>query len=222
MSASENISFWKKKSEIDYIPLFVFLWFSLNAWMRDRFFKEKRDRDRVNLLKRGRVSLFNTFTGLIETPGVDGNRFRAEFGELHRALVDARIPYSQLPDKMISFDCCIIEWKGKQSEPESLIISEEEADESSAVENDSVEADESSAAESDSVLEESEQDRIQIDDNLWVENNTERLFAAYMEIVYQIRCALFHGDLAIISDDPAKKRVVQQLYLTLSMVMRDV
>ena len=220
MSASENISFWKKKSEIDYIPLFVFLWFSLNAWMRDRFFKEKRDRDRVNLLKRGGVSLFNTFIGLIETPGVDGNRFRAEFGELHRALVDARIPYSQLPDKMISFDCCIIEWKGKQSEPESL-ISVEEGDESSAAESEE-EGNESSAAENDSVLEESEQDRIQIDDNLWVENDTQRLFAAYIEIVYQIRCALFHGDLAIISDDPAKKRVVQQLYLTLSMVMRDV
>ena len=36
MSSSKNISLWKKKAEIDYIPIFMSLWLSLNAWMRDR------------------------------------------------------------------------------------------------------------------------------------------------------------------------------------------
>ena len=50
MSTAENISLWKKKSEIDYMPLFISLWFSLNSWMTDRF-EGENDRDRLNLLK---------------------------------------------------------------------------------------------------------------------------------------------------------------------------
>ncbi len=37
--------------------------------------------------------------------------------------------------------------------------------------------------------------KIEIENGLWVDSNTDRLFAAYVEIVYQVRCALFHGDL---------------------------
>ena len=36
MSASEIIARWKQKSKIDHIPLFISLWLSLNAWMKDR------------------------------------------------------------------------------------------------------------------------------------------------------------------------------------------
>ncbi len=54
----ENFSFWKKKSEIDYIPLFVFLWFALNVWMKNHFEMETpdktktSDRNRLDMLKR--------------------------------------------------------------------------------------------------------------------------------------------------------------------------
>ena len=64
------------------------------------------------------------------------------------------------------------------------------------------------------------QETIALDDDLKVENNPERLFAAYIEIVYQIRCALFHGDLAPTPKE--NKKVIQHLYLTLSMVMEDI
>ena len=67
MSVSENISFWKRKSGIDYIPLFVFLWFALNAWMRDHFFKETSDRQRLDMLKRSGGSLLDAFNRLILT-----------------------------------------------------------------------------------------------------------------------------------------------------------
>jgi len=52
MSNSENVSLWKEKAKIDYIPLFISRWFSLNAWMNNRFNKTK-DRDILELLKRG-------------------------------------------------------------------------------------------------------------------------------------------------------------------------
>ena len=209
MSVSENISFWKKKSEIDYIPLFVFLWFALNVWMRDHFFKETNDRQRLNMLKRSGGSLLGAFNRLILAQNANGERFRSEFGELHDALVSARIPYDEnrWPNKTINFDCCIIDWNNGQPDFESILVfSEEIGDDSGADSNPGSD----------------EKNKIELNDDLWVENDPERLFAAYMEIVYQIRNSLFHGDLATNTEDIANKRVVRQLYLTLSMVMEDI
>ena len=60
MSSSENISLWKKKAKIDYIPIFMSLWLSLNAWMRDRI-REKTDRKIVNYLKSNGLDLKDKF-----------------------------------------------------------------------------------------------------------------------------------------------------------------
>ena len=209
MSVSENISFWKKKSEIDYIPLFVFLWFALNVWMKDHFFQETSDHQRLDLLKRSGGSLLGAFNRLILAQNANGERFRAEFGELHDALVSACIPYNEnrWPNKTIDFGCCIIDWNNGQPDFESILVLNGEIGDDS-VSNNNPAFDENN--------------RIELNDDLWVENDPERLFAAYMEIVYQIRNSLFHGDLATNTDDIANKRVVRQLYLTLSMVMEDI
>ena len=192
MSTSENISLWKKKAEIDYIPLFVSLWFSLNAWMRDRFIAST-DRELLNLLKEGRHSVADQFFGLIgaESNDARGNSFKGNLAELHRALVNANIPYSlrNHQDKTVSLDCCIIDWNNGQPVFETVLKGV------------------------------SDTGKLTIDNNLWIEDDQERLFAAYMEIVYQIRCALFHGDLAPI---PANERVIRHLYITLSMIMERV
>ena len=197
----ENFSFWKKKSEIDYIPLFVFLWFALNVWMRDHFKKEDSDRKRLDMLKRSGGSLLGAFNRLILAKNVNGERFRSEFGELHDALVGAYIPYNEdrWPNRTINFDCCIINWNNGQPKFESILVLEEEIDDDTASYN-----------------------YIELNDDLCVENDPERLFAAYMEMVYQIRCSLIHGDLDRNIEDIANKRVVRQLYLTLSMVMEDI
>ena len=209
MSVSENISFWKKKSEIDYIPLFVFLWFALNAWMRDHFFKETSDRQRLDMLKRSGGSLLGAFNRLILAQNANGERFRAEFGELHNALVGACIPYNEnrWPNKTIDFDCCIIDWNNGHPKFESILVLNEEPGDVSASNNNPTS---------------DEKNKIKLNDDLWVENDHERLFAAYMEMVYQIRNSLFHGDLATNTEDIVNKRVVRQLYLTLSMVMEDI
>ena len=190
MSTSENISSWKKKAEIDYIPLFIFLWFSLNAWMRDHY-NESKDREMLELLKGkgGRNKLFDRFAELINEKGSNGSRFRGNLGELYRALEDAKIPYDKWPEKFISFECCIIDWNNGQ--PKFGLVSRTKF----------------------------QHNKIQIDDDLWFENDIERLFAAYIEIVYQIRCTLFHGNLA-----PKKEneRVIRELYLTLLLIMEKV
>ena len=196
----ENFSFWKEKSEIDYIPLFVFLWFALNVWMRDHFEKETTDRKRLDMLKSSGGALLGAFNRLILAQNTNGERFRAEFGELHDALVSARIPYNKdrWPNRTIDFDCCIIDWNNGQPKFESILVLDEIDDDTAAY------------------------NYIELNDELYVENDPERLFAAYMEIVYQIRCTLIHVDLDINIEDIAHKRVVRQLYITLSMVMEDI
>ena len=188
MSAAENISLWKKRAEIDYIPPFISLWLSLNAWMRDRYTVCK-DREMLELLKAGGNRLSNRFAELIHAKDSNGSTFRGNFGELQRALINANIPYDKYQDKIISFDCCILEWNNGQIEFVQVSKGKRQ------------------------------RAKIKIDDNFWVENDTNRVFAGYMEIVYQIRCALFHGNLA---PKPQNERVIKQLYLTLSMITEHV
>lgn len=186
MSTSENISLWKKRAEIDYIPPFISLWLSLNAWMRDRYRPEK-DREMLELLKGGGNTLSDRFAELIHASDSSGSAFRGSIGELHRALLNAHIPYdNRWPGEIISFASCPISWNDGLPDLESVLKTK------------------------------NQRDKIPIDDDLWFEKDAGRLFAAYMEIVYQIRCALFHGHLAPIPDNV---RVIRQLYFTLSMIM---
>ena len=209
--ASKNFSFWKAKSQIDYQPLFLFLWLALNVWMKNHFNKKENeeneddkkvysDRNRLDMLKRSGGDLLGAFSRLILAKNVDGERFRAEFGELHDALVGARIPYNEnrWPNKTIDFDCCIIDWNNGNPQFESILVLEEIDDETPSY------------------------NYIELNDNLSVENDPERLFRTYMEIVYQIRNTLIHGDLDKNIEDIAHIRVVRQLYITLSMVMEDI
>ena len=204
MSNPEIIKLWKEKAEIDYIPPFMSLWVSLNAWMKDSFTYDI-ERDGVESLKDSAPLLLDKFKELIGTQSINGVLFRGYFGELHWALSNVRIPYNIRPAQIISFECCIIDWNHGNPQFDSILI-EGEADNLSF----------ETPIETDEIM----QETIALDDDLKVENNPERLFAAYIEIVYQIRCALFHGDLAPTPEE--NKKVIQHLYLTLSMVMEDI
>ena len=190
MSTAENISLWKKKAEIDYIPLFMSLWLSFNAWAKDRF-RAVRDREFINLCKSGEHPLSSKFSGLMHADDASGNRFRGNLAELHRALENADIRYTnkQWNNKKVSFSNCIIDWANGSPEFVSILKSKHQ------------------------------QSKIRIDEGLWVENDNNRLFAAYIEILYQVRCALFHGNLPPISEN---ERVIRGLYLTLLMIMEQV
>ncbi len=204
MSNPEIIKLWKEKAQIDYIPPFMSLWVSLNAWMKKKFEYDK-ERDGVESLKDSAPLLLNKFKELIGVESINGVLFRGYFGELHRALSSACIPYNTRPNKIISFKCCLIDWNHGDPQFEPVLIEDK-------VNN--------SSFETPTEVDEISQETINLDDDLKVENNPERLFSAYIEIVYQVRCALFHGDLA--PTRKKNKQVIQQLYLTLSMVMEDI
>lgn len=186
MSNSENISLWKKKADIDYIPLFMSLWLCCNAWMRDRY-NLNQDRPLLDLLKRNENILKDEFAELIH----QNSRFRSNFAELYRALdnVDIRYTKGTCKGEKVSFKKCIIDWANGSPELVSILKTK------------------------------GQHSKIEIEEGLWVEDDNNCLFAAYIEILYQVRCALFHGNLP---PKPDNERVIRTLYLTLSMIMEKV
>lgn len=197
MSDSENIyQLWKQRAEIDYIPPFMALWLALNAWMKDYsgLSPDRTDRDGLEELKRNDSVLFDRFAELIGAQGIDGTLFRGYLGELHHTLVKAHISYDRRP-QIISFDCCMIEWNNGRPTFASIVA--EKVDGPFEI----------------------GRSEINLGDDLWIASTPEQLFAVYIEIVYQIRCALFHGDFAPTAEN---REVIRHLYLTLSMIMEDV
>lgn len=204
MSDSENIyQLWKQRAEIDYIPPFMALWLALNAWMKkdsSGLSPHRRDRDRLEELKRNDSELSDRFAELIGVQSIDGTLFRGYLGELHQTLVKAHISYDRR-EQIISFDCCMIEWNNGQPTFASIVA--EKVDGPFEI----------------GQLDEIGELKINLGDDLWIASTPEQLFAVYIEIVYQIRCALFHGDFAPTAEN---REVIRHLYLTLSMIMEDV
>lgn len=189
---------WKEKSRVDYPPIFVALWFSFNAWIKKEYNSKNKpiakDRDYINSLKKdGSSPLISIFAELInpDNPDESSSKFRSDFAELIKSLINANIRYDKNPEKMISFENCVIEWDTKLGGAESQKYV--------------------------SVMKkERQQQKIKIGNELWIENDMQYVFAAYIEILYQIRCAFFHGTLSPIEKN---ERVIRHLYLTLSVLM---
>ncbi len=216
MSDSNNIFLWKQKSEIDYIPLFIPLWLSLNAWLRDSFkFEEgKTDRDAIEWLKRGPNKLYYKFSELIKGEHSDAITFRGYFSELHHALENADIKFHKLPkqlenspNKKVSFENTIlVDSKNKDTNPKS--------------ESNTNEKKQKTDLKFETVIRgKRQQDKIKISPDFYIDENIDNVFRAYIENLYQVRCTLFHGDLPPSKDN---ERVIRALYLTLQMIMESV
>ena len=206
-SDNEKICVWKERAAIDYVPPFMNLWLCLNAWMTAEYPKLSGDRNKLNRLKASPSPLLDRFKGLFKglmgASDLNATLFRSYFAELHHALVDADIRYHHFPDKIVGFDCCLIDQTANPRIFESILGQPREITDIHA------------SFESEDI----EQEVIKLDDDVWVEGDTERLFKAYIEIVYQVRCNLFHGDLV---PDADNHRVIRLLYLMLFMTMEDI
>ena len=196
-SDTEKISVWKERAAIDYVPPFMNLWLCLNAWMNNESEKGVRERVKVNKLKEDSSSLLDRFQRLLRAEDLQATLFKSYFADLHRALVIADIPYHLYPGNIVRFDCCLIDQTANPRTFESILVQQEEITFNASFESGDIE----------------------LDDDVWVEGNTERLFKAYIEIVYQVRCNLFHGDLV---PDPENHRVIRLLYSMLWMIMEDI
>lgn len=193
MSKSKNISLWKKKSKIDYTPIFVALWLSFNAWLKKEYQNITTDRQYINLLKRSSSPLSDRFAELINPNNINESplKFRGDFTGLIKSLDNANIHYHKNEEETISFKNCVVEWNTNLKEGEKQIYMS-------------------------IIKKETDPSKIKIGENSWIDDNVELVFAAYIENLYQIRCAFFHGALPPIEEN---ERVIKHLYLTLSMLM---
>ena len=198
-SDTEKISGWKQRAAIDYVPPFMNLWLCLNAWMNKKYSNLSRERDKLNKLKKDSSSLLDRFQRLLRAEDLQATLFKSYFADLHRALESADIPYHKSPDNIVRFDSCLIDQTINPLTFESILVQPGDI----------------TTNESGDV----EQKPIKLDDDVWIEGDTERLFKAYIEIVYQIRCNLFHGDLV---PDSENHRVIRLLYSMLWMIMEDI
>lgn len=201
-SDNENIRVWKERAAIDYVPPFMNLWLCLNAWMNNESEDELVERDKLNNLKNNPSSLLERFRELMSSEGINATLFRSYFAELHRALINAHIPYHKYRDNIVRFDCCLIDQQTSPRTFESILVRQEEITANAPSESNEI-----------------EQVEIELDDDWCLERDPERLFKAYIEIVYQVRCNLFHGDLV---PDIENHRVIRLLYLMLFMIMEDI
>ena len=147
------------------------------------------DRARLESLKTPGHPVSERFSGLIQAGDATSTRFKANLAELSRALDNALIPYDRFAGRRVQFSNCILDWNNGQPDFGTILKTR------------------------------NQRNKLKIDDNLWVSNNINGVYAVYIEIVYQIRCALFHGKLP---PTPANERVIRQLYVTLSIIMEPI
>jgi hypothetical protein len=201
-SDNEKIRVWKARAAIDYMSPFMNLWLCLNAWMNNESEAGLNERQKLNNLKEGPSPLLDRFRELMTDEGIHATLFRSYFAELYHALINADIRYHRFPDKIVRFDCCLIDQTTCPPNFESILVPPGEITANTPSDSSDI-----------------EQEVIELDDDLWIEGDTERLFKAYIESVYQVRCNLFHGDLV---PDAESHQVIRLLYLTLFLIMEDI
>ncbi len=192
--SSNKISEWKKKSEVDYIPLCVNLWLSFNAWYKDEYKKfnngkEGRDNQCIKFLKNkcdnGNI-IYKTFSKLIQ----ENSHFKFLFGSLHKALLNAELYYNSYCGGRysISFENVSIESNSKEK-PSNLVKTKRS------------------------------RNKLLLCDNIFFTDNITLIYKAYIEIMYKIRCMLIHGDLEMKDN---QKDVIKYLYLIQYELMTDI
>lgn len=88
---SDNISEWRKLSDIDYFSQFIKAWLTINAWLTHRYPSIKMDREKINQLKNN-SQIKDKIIHLLDGAGdVEKKNFRIHVSTLHKELEANRI-----------------------------------------------------------------------------------------------------------------------------------
>lgn len=188
----EQISEWKKKAEIDYIPICVNLWLSFNAWYKEEYKSHNKgkianDTECIKFLKKqcnDGNKIYKNFSKLIQ----EDQNFQNLFANFSKSLLNADLHYKHYFDEKynISFENSLIDDREK---PVNLIKNK------------------------------NSHNKIKLSKEIYFLNDIDAIYKAYIEIMYKIRCMLIHGDLKM---DEMEKRVIKYLYLIQYELMKDI
>ena len=181
---------WRDKAEVDYFPQLVILWLSANSWYRSHYseIESKRDRDFLNKLREDHSTRNKLFARFNKLLQADGTKGRAELINYIEGLFFALNTANLLWDEELSTS--LISFSNCLFVPFPKKY--------------------------DSLIVNLYASGIRINENLKLTDDKSVLFNGFLEIIYQVRCQLVHGQL---EPNDENHEVVKQCYFLLQELM---
>ena len=163
---------WLSKAEVDYFSQFMALWMGFNSWYRSHYSElDKNDRAFIEKLKSdfaGRNQLYSKFNTLIAEDRIKENlRFKSDLESLHYSLNRTNLSYPKgYCNTGISFESALYDYAQRKNHISYINL----------------------------IKRSRQPEKIKLDE-VYIASDAEKVFPCLMEILYQIRCLLFHGNL---------------------------
>lgn len=182
---------WRAKAEVDYFPQLVLLWLSTNAWYRSHYSEitTRRDRDFLDKLRIDRTARNKIYTRFDRTLSAADTKDRAELVNTIEALFFALNNAQLLWDESNTSSGITLNNCLLTSNPKTY----------------------------GSLVVKKRAPGIKISDKLKLTDDRSALFNGFLEIIYQVRCQLVHGQL---EPNDENHEVVKQCYFMLHLLMR--
>jgi len=215
MPGAENISKWFNAAEIDYFSAFIKLWLSFNAWYRHHYNESfiKKDREHINII---RGIYVNNSQNLQDFDRTDRNIIRKKFLrmiKLEQNDIEAK-EFRKLIEKFLYlFKNYSVGGRFDGQNLESKNLSE-----FFLPPDKSVQAIRRGITENRFFSLGDAPDKYN-DGDLAIINDLEKLYSYIIEIIYQMRNNLVHGDLPY--DEWSHERI-RYCYLVLYYLMKEV
>jgi hypothetical protein len=182
---------WRSKAEVDYFPQLVVLWLSTNAWYRSHYSEitTRKDRDFLNKLRDDHSTRNKIFSRFDRLLSAADTKDRAELINAIEALSFALNSAQLRWDELNASN--VITFNNCLLTPNPKTYG--------------------------SVVVKKRASGITINDALKLTDNRSALFNGLLEIIYQVRCQLVHGQL---EPNDENHEVVKQCYFLLHLLMR--
>jgi len=181
---------WRANAEVDYYPQLVILWLSTNSWYRSHYSEitTKRDRDFLNKLREDHSTRNKLYARFDKLLQAEGTKGRAEL-------------LNHIEGLFFALNTAVLLWD------------EEQSNSAITFENCLLMPNPKTYG---SLLVKPRASGIRISDTLKLVDNKSTLFNSLLEIIYQVRCQLVHGQMEPSAEN---HEVVKQCYFLLYVLM---
>lgn len=182
---------WRDKAEVDYFPQLVVLWLSTNAWYRSHYSEiaTRKDRDFLSKLREDHSTRNKIYTRFDRLLSSEGTKEHAELINVIEAL-------------SFALNSALLLWDENNSSTgitfTNCLLTPHPKNYGSLVVK-------------------KRSPGITISDTLKLTDDRSALFNGLLEIIYQVRCQLVHGQL---EPSEVNHEVVKQCYFLLHLLMR--
>ena len=188
--SADHYQEWRKKSEIDYVPQLLILWLSTNSWYKSHYSEivSKNDREFLNKLRDDHSTRNKLFSRFKKIFEDEGTKGHGELISTIEAL-------------SFALNRALLRWD--EDDPASAITFEN----CLLTHNPKTYG---------SLLVKKQAQGIKIGKALKITDDKSAFFNGLLEIIYQVRCQLVHGQL---KPNDETHEAVKQVYLLLRILM---